>query len=202
MPAVRMWTRLGAAAVDRGWHWLAFHGTDPDVLCNAVCVAPDVDVERMALVAFNCAGVTLPRERGFAAVVFVPGISASAAIWLDAAMPSVRVALDAGDRAGFERELYLAELFAPGSVGALQRIVGHSEASQLSLYDACRRVVSPQPDQPAAVHTPVLVCDDSQESSSNDVRNLCVRLPPQVQTCGRFDAAVVLDWVERTLASA
>src|SRR6202012_5990821 len=128
-----MWGLGGAAAAQRGYHWMTFDGPGqqaalyerglflrPDwehVLTaglRAVTARPDVDASRVAAVGVGQAGYLLPRamthEHRLAAAVLAPGVVDVLEAWTAALPPRLRAVLAGGDTAAFDREMHAALL--------------------------------------------------------------------------------------------
>jgi hypothetical protein len=180
-PTSRTWGLAGAEAHARGYHWMTFDGPGgravwPDhglllrhdweavlaPVADAMIGRPDVDGARMAVVGADLAGFGVARalayEHRFAAAALVPGIVDAARPWLAALVPTVQRALLDGDRDAFDRELHLAELFAPGMTQRLRRATDGFGAPRVPLYDIYQRIrCFALGEEVAQITTPLLV---------------------------------------------
>jgi hypothetical protein len=177
----------GAAAAQHGYHWMTFDAPGQEAalveqqlpsradaeavltpVIDALVARDDVDPVRLAVLGIGEAGYWVPRALAFehrlAAAVADPGVVDVSARWL-ATLPSpLRDLLRRGDRAAFERELHLAELFSP-AIGVAAR-----------LYDALRAFRLG--DEVAQITTPLLITDpDDEPFWPGQSRELFDRLP-------------------------
>ena len=175
------WARAGAAAQAHGYHSMTFDGPGrqaalwrqglvlrPDweavlaPVADAMTARVAVDASRMAVVGFELGafGVTraLAYEHRFAAAVVAPAIADASRSWIDALPAPARVALLEQDRARFDLELHLADLFVPGTSDRLRHAARCFDLSGLALYDLYRRIqtfrLGPEAD---LITTPVIV---------------------------------------------
>jgi dienelactone hydrolase len=216
------WTAGGAAAAERGYHWMTFDGPGqqaarfvqglpprPDweavltPVADAIAARPDVDVGRMAVLGVCQAGYLVPRalafEHRFAAAVADPGVVDVATSWREALPAGLRAALARGDRAAFDRDLHLAELFSPG---AAARLCWDGAGSRYDLFAAYRLG-----DETAAITTPLLVTDsDGERRWPEQARRLFERVqaPKQLVRFAADEAAAVrearvFDWLDAHL---
>ncbi len=139
-------------------------------------------------------------EHRFAAAVAYPGVVDLAAPWSAALPPALRAALARGDRAAFDRDLHLAELFSPD---AAARLCWYGPGSGYELFAAYRLG-----DEVAAIRTPLLVTDsDGERRWPGQAQRLFDRLPAPKELV-RFAAdegvavreARVFDWLDAYLA--
>jgi hypothetical protein len=225
------WTLAGAAAHARGYHWMTFDGPGrqaalcreglvlrPDweavlaPVADAVLARADVDGSRVAIVGSDLAGFGVARglayEQRFVAAVAAPGIVEAARPWLAALPSAARAALHDDDRAAFDRELHLADLFAPRTSVGLRRAAEGFGPPGLPLYDLFRRMRAyTLGDETSRIATPLLVC-----TATGDGDGAAEALWPG-QSCelwerlgapvGRFLEAAgpetILDWLDRHL---
>jgi hypothetical protein len=197
------WTLGGAAAAERGYHWMTFDGPGqqaalfeqgltfrPDweavltPVLDALLARPDVDPDRVAVLGIGQAGFWVPRalafEHRFAAAVVDPGVVDVAAGWT-AALPDAMLAqLRHGDHTGFDRDMHLAELFSP-TTAALLRFRGApyrptNGASRAELFTTVARYRLG--DEVAQITTPLLITDpDGEQFWPGQSRQLFDRLP-------------------------
>jgi hypothetical protein len=192
-PTSQAWILGGAAAAQRGYHWMVFdapgreaalieQGLPPRAdaeavltpIVDALLARDDVDAARLAVIGTGAAGSSVPRALAFehrlAAAVADPGVVDVATRWLAALPAPLRDPLRRGDRAAFERELHLAELFSP------------TPAARRQLQDAARRYDALKAfrlgDEVAAITTPLLITDrDDEPFWPGQSRQLFDRLP-------------------------
>lgn len=185
-PASQAWVLGGAAASERGCHWIAFDGPGPrtalveqrlilrpdgEVLTAVVdllLARDDVDPARVAVIGVGPAGYWVPRalavEHRLAAAVADPGVVELSARWLALLPLPLRERLRDGDRDGFARELHLAELFAPELGDRLRRSgapYGVEGGSAAALYDALGGFRLG--DELRRITTPMLVTESDDE---------------------------------------
>jgi hypothetical protein len=130
-----MWLMGGAAAAERGYHWMTSDGPGqqaalfeqgipfrPDweaVLIPVVDVLvarPDVDPARIALIGVSQAGFWVPRalafEHRFAAAVADPGVVDVSTSWTDHLPKRMTSQLLEGKREGFDRNMRIGEMMS------------------------------------------------------------------------------------------
>src|ERR1700733_13472215 len=138
-----MWAQAGAAAAERGYHWLTFDGPGqqatlfengipfrPDweavltPVFDGILARSDVDPDRVAVIGIGQGGYWVARalafEHRFAAAVVDPGIVDVLTAWTDRLPHAMREQLNDRRQSAFDREVHLAELFAPTSTQALR----------------------------------------------------------------------------------
>jgi hypothetical protein len=220
-----MWAAGGAAAAERGYHWMTFDGPGQEAarfelglafrpdweavltpVADAMAARPDVDAGRMAVIGVGQGGYLVPRaltaERRFAAAVADPGVVDVGAPWRAALPDAARDALARGDRAAFDRELHLTSLFAPATAAwlcACDAAYGRGGYAFFAALAAFRLG-----DEAAAVRTPLLVtASDGERRWPGQARQLFERLPgPKelVQFAGDERPAArearVFDWLD------
>jgi dienelactone hydrolase len=220
------WAAGGAAAAERGYHWMTFDGPGqqaarfvqglpprPDweavltPVADAMAARSDVDSGCMAVLGACQAGYLVPRalafEHRFAAAVADPGVVDLAAAWTAALPPALRAALARGDRAAFDRDLHLAELFSPDIAARLCWYgAPYEPGSRYELFAAYRLG-----DEAAAIRTPLLVTDsDGERRWPGQAQRLFERVQAQKELV-RFAAdegaavreARVFDWLDAYL---
>jgi hypothetical protein len=181
------WVLGGAAAAERGYHWMTFDGPGqqaalfdqripfrPDweaVLTPAVdamIARGDVDARRIAVIGVSQAGYWIPRalafEHRFAAAVADPGVVDVSTCWTEPLPPSMREQLERGERVAFDQEMHLAELFSPAMRATLRsrgEPYGFGADSRFALYRAiCAYRLG---DEVQQITTPLLVTDPEHE---------------------------------------
>lgn len=198
----QMWAEGGAAASERGYHWMTFDGPGqqaafyeqhipfrPDweavltPVLDAMLARPDVDSGRVAVIGISQAGYWVPRALAFehrpAAAVADPGVTDVSASWTRPLPQLMRNQLHEGKRAAFDREMHLAELMSPGTAATLNfrgRPFGVSGTSRFDLYQA---VAAYRLDgEERQVTTPLLITDPEDEQFwPGQSRELYDRLP-------------------------
>jgi len=219
------WALGGAAARDRGYHWMTFDGPGrqaalrrqglvlrPDweavlgPVVQGMAARCDVDESRMAVIGVDHGGYGVARalafERRFAAAVLAPGIGDASRPWLSALPAPARAALLHGDRQWFDRELHLASLFEPELADRLRRLGREYDRSGLPLYDLASRIAAFRLDAEfERIDTPVLVSDAGPDSLwADQAPEIHARLPD----CGRLSCDApgengVSDWLDQFL---
>jgi hypothetical protein len=182
-----MWVQGGAAANERGYHWMTFDGPGqqaalfeqkllfrPDwenVLTPVLDVAlarPDVDPDRVAVIGISQAGYWVTRalcfEHRLAAAVLDPGVLDVSRSWTTLLSEPMRTQLLNHHATAFDREMHLAELFSPATAATLQfrgEPYGLNGGSRYALYQTVSRYrLGDELDQ---ITTPLLVCDPDNE---------------------------------------
>jgi Prolyl oligopeptidase family len=183
----RMWVLGGAAAAERGLHWMTFDGPGqqaalfeqglrfrPDweavltPVADALLTRPDVDPDRVAVIGVGLGGFLMPRalafEHRFAAAVADPGVVDVSTSWTDPLPDELHALLRAGELAAFDREMHLTELFAPGAATLL-----HTRAAPYGLDGGSRAALFKTlagfrlGDEVERIRTPLLVTDADGE---------------------------------------
>jgi len=182
-----MWACAGAAAAERGYHWLTFDGPGqqaslfergmlfrPDwenvlaPVLDAMLARRDVDPDRVAVVGVGQGGYWVTRalafEHRFAAAVVDPGIVDVLTAWTDRLPADILLHLDAGHQSAFDREMHLAALFAPAAAQALHvhgEPYGHNGGSAFRLFTRVAGYrLGGEVDQ---VDTPILIAEAEGE---------------------------------------
>lgn len=182
-----MWAAGGAAASERGYHWMTFDGPGqqaalfdqrirarPDweavltPVLDAMLARPDVDPGRVAVVGVSQAGFCVPRalcfEHRFAAAVADPGVVDVLRSWTSHLPPSMVKQLEAGKQAAFDREMHLVERFSPSTRAALDyrgQPYGIGADTPYDLYQEVKRYVLG--DELAQLQTPLLITAPEEE---------------------------------------
>jgi hypothetical protein len=196
------WVLAGAAASERGYHWMTFDGpgqqaalfeqgipSRPDwehvltPVLNTMLTRDDVDGDRVAIIGVSQGGYWVPRalafEHRFAAAVVDPGVVDISTCWTDPLPSTIRRRLEDNDRAAFDRKLHLAELFSPATTATL-RFRGDpyriDNESRFELYRAVQQYrLAAEVEQ---ITTPMLVTDAAREQFwPGQSRQLFDRLP-------------------------
>lgn len=181
------WARGGAAAAERGYHWLTFDGPgqqatliEQRILCrpdwenvltpvlDAVLARADVDPARVAVIGIGQGGYWVARalafEHRFAAAVLDPGVIDVSAAWLDRLPPALREHLQGRRAWAFDQEMHLAELFRPDDTETLRshgEPYGHTGGSSYRLFAtiAAYRLG----DEVRRIDTPLLITESEGE---------------------------------------
>jgi len=182
-----MWAQAGAAATERGYHWLTFDGPGqqaallehripfrPDweavltPVLDAVLARAEVDPDRVAVVGCGQGGYLVARalafEHRFAAAVVDPGIVDVLTAWTDRLPENMRRQLNDRRQSAFDREMHLAELFTPANTETLRfhgEPYGHNGGSTFRLFltIAGYRLG----DEVGQIDTPLLVTESEGE---------------------------------------
>jgi hypothetical protein len=156
----QMYVEGGAAAAERGYHWMTFDGPGqqaalfeqhlpfrPDweavltPVLDAMLARPDVDASRVAVIGVSQAGYWVPRALAFehrvAAAVADPGVTDVLASWVKSLPQAMRNQLRDGKKAAFDREMHLVELMSKDIAATLRfrgRPYGAESGSHFDLY--------------------------------------------------------------------
>ena len=126
-----MWLEGGAAAAERGYHWMTFDGPGQQAalyeqnipfrhdweavltpVLDAILPRPDVDDEHVALIGVSQGGYWVPRaiafEHRFAAAVADCGVVDVSAGWIRPLPEMMRQQLSDGVRDAFDREMQVS----------------------------------------------------------------------------------------------
>jgi hypothetical protein len=200
-PTSEMWAQAGAAAAERGYHWLTFDGPGqqatlferqipfrPDwekvltPVLDAVLARADVDPDRVAVIGVEQGGYWVTRalafEHRFAAAVVDPGIIDVSAAWIDRLPSAMREHLEHRRQQAFDREIHLAELFWPTGTQTLRfhsEPYGHGGGSDFQLFQT---ITSYRLDlEIQRITTPLLVTEsDGEQYWPRQSRQLYERL--------------------------
>ena len=183
----QMWMFGGAAAGERGYHWMTFDGPGqqaalfeqnipfrPDweavltPVIDAMLAREDIDPEHLAVIGISQAGYWVPRalayEHRFAAAVVDPGVIDVSDSWMAQLPPQMRDLLHRGERDAFDREMHLAELFSPALAATLRfrgQPYGLGGKSRFDLYQTVAHYRLG--DEVAQITTPLLITDPEEE---------------------------------------
>jgi hypothetical protein len=181
------WGHGGAAAGERGYHWLTFEGpgqqsaldeqampSGPDweafltPVLDATLGRAEVDADRVAIIGIGHAGYWVPRALAFehrlAAAVADPGIIDVSTAWLNALPDVMRQQLRDGEGDAFDREMRLAELFSPATAATLRSYAkpfGLGGGSPFEVYEAVRAYRLG--DELQQISTPLLITEPEDE---------------------------------------
>lgn len=207
-----MWLEGGAAAAERGYHWMTFDGPGQQAalyeqhipfrhdweavltpVLDAILPRPDVDEDHVALIGVSQAGYWVPRaiafEHRFAAAVADGGVVDISAGWIKQLPEMVRKQLDDGERDAFDREMHLAESRSPKAKAALDfraKPYGFNGGSRFDLYQA---VASYRlGDEVKDITTPLLITDPDDEQFFPGQPERLYDLVPGTKELIRFSA--------------
>lgn len=198
----QMWVEGGAAAAERGYHWMTFDGPGQQAafyeqhipfrrdweavltpVLDAMLARPDVDSGRVAVIGVSQAGYWVPRALAYehrpAAAVADPGVTDVLASWTRPLPQLMRNQLREGKQAAFDREMHLAERLSPGTAATLAfrgRPFGLDGTSRFDLY---RAVETYRLDgEEKQITTPLLITDpEGEQFWPGQSRELYDRLP-------------------------
>jgi hypothetical protein len=183
----QMWVEGGAAASERGYHWMTFDGPGqqaafyeqrlpfrPDweavltPVLDAMLARPDVDPGRVAVIGVSQGGYWVPRALAFehrpVAAVADPGVTDVLRSWTRPLPELMRNQLRDGKRTAFDREMHLAEVLSPGTAATLAfrgRPFGVAGTSRFDLYRAVAAYRLDGEEQ--QITTPLLITDPEDE---------------------------------------
>ncbi|MBV9334675.1 MAG: alpha/beta hydrolase [Solirubrobacterales bacterium] len=183
----QMWVHGGAAASERGYHWMTFDGPGqqaalfeqeipfrPDweavltPVLDAMLERPDVDPDRVAVIGISQAGYWVPRalafEHRFAAAAVDPGVVDVSSSWLDPLPEVMRKQLREGRQAAFDREMHLVGLLSPNTAATLRfrgKPYGLAGSSIFALYQSVSAYQLNE--EIGQITTPVLITDPEGE---------------------------------------
>jgi hypothetical protein len=198
----QMWLDGGAAAAERGYHWMTFDGPGqqaalfeqgisfrPDweavltPVLDAMVARADVDPDRIAVIGISQAGYWIPRALAFehrpVAAVADPGVVDVATSWTRHLPQAMRNQLRDGKRAAFDREMGVVERLSPGTAGTLRfrsKPYGLGSGSRFDIYKLVETYRLNGEEQQIA--TPLLITDPEDEQFwPGQSRELYERLP-------------------------
>jgi hypothetical protein len=209
----QMWVQGGAAASERGYHWMTFDGPGqqaalfeqgihfrPDweavltPVVDAMLARPDVEPAHLAVIGVSQAGYWVPRalafEHRFAAAVADPGVVDVSTSWVEPLPKHVRGQLEEGKREQFDRDMSLAERFSKRTAALLAFRGEPYGVEGGSRYDLYRKVMEYRlGDEVGQIETPLLVTEpEGEQFWPGQSRALYDRLPGTKQLV-RFTAA-------------
>lgn len=197
----QMWVHGGAAASERGFHWMTFDGPGqqaalfeqglpfrPDweavltPVLDAMLARADVDPERVAVIGISQAGYWVPRalafEHRFAAAVVDPGVVDVSSSWLAPLSEPMRTQFRNGERTEFDREMHLVGLLSPATAATLRfrgKPYGVNGDSIFALYQTVGAYRLGEEIE--RITTPVLITDpDGEQFWPGQSRQLYDRL--------------------------
>jgi hypothetical protein len=183
----QMWLEGGAAAGERGYHWMTFDGPGQQAawfeqgipfrhdweavltpVLDAMLARPDVDPDRVAVIGVSQAGYWVPRALSFehrpAAAVVDPGVTDVLASWTRPLPQVMRNQLRDGKQTAFDRELHMVERLSPATAATLEfrgRPFGVDGGSRFALYQAVAAYRLDGEEQ--QITTPLLITDPEDE---------------------------------------
>lgn len=183
-----MWGHGGAAAGERGYHWMTFDGPGQQYalyeqgipfrhdweavltpVVDAMIARADVDADRMTVIGISQGGFWVPRALAFehrlAAAVADGGVVDISRSWLAPLPPALREQLETGQKDAFDATVRKAEAANPAASAALEfrgRPYGITNGSRYDLYKAVSAYRIG--DEVNDINTPMLICapDDDQ----------------------------------------
>jgi hypothetical protein len=186
-PTSAMWLEGGAAAAERGYHWMTFDGPGQQAalyeqnipfrhdweavltpVLDAILPRPDVDDDRVALIGVSQAGYWVPRaisfEHRFAAAVADGGVVDVSAGWIKQLPEMMRQQLTNGDRDAFDRAMLVAESRSPKGKATLDfraKPYGLERGSRFDLFQAV--AAYRLGGEVENITTPLLITDPDEE---------------------------------------
>jgi hypothetical protein len=182
-----MWVHGGAAAHERGYHWMTFDGPGqqsmlferdipfrPDweavltPVLDAVITRDDVDTDRIAVIGVSQAGYWVPRalafEHRFAAAVVDPGVVDVSTSWTGQLPGALRKELEHHEQAKFDRSMRMGERFSHDTRAVLAfrgAPYGIDSDSRYALYESVMEYRLG--DEVSQITTPLLITDPEGE---------------------------------------
>ena len=209
----QMWVQGGAAASERGYHWMTFDGPGQQALLfeqgvpfrpdweavlmpviDAMVARADVDADRIALIGISQGGFWVPRalafEHRFAAAVADPGVVDVSTSWLEPLPKSLRKELAEGKQEQFDRNMRIGERFDRSATALLTfrgEPYGLHDDSRFRLYETVMEYRLG--DEVAQIDTPLLITDpEGEQFWPGQSQQLFDRLPGEKELV-RFTAA-------------
>jgi Prolyl oligopeptidase family len=197
-----MWAQAGAAATERGYHWLTFDGPGQQAMLlehgipfrpdweavltpvlDALLTRSDVDPDRVAVIGVGRGGYWVARalafEHRFAAAVVDPGIVDVSTAWTDRLPSEMREQLEDRRQSAFDREMHLTELFAPSTTETLRfhgEPYGHNGGSTYRLFSTIAGYHLG--DEVQKIDTPILITEaEGEQLWPGQSRQLYDRVP-------------------------
>jgi Esterase FrsA-like len=198
----QMWVRGGAAAAERGYHWMTFDGPGqqsalieqglparPDWeavlsrVIDAMSARHEVDATRIAVVGVDEGGYWVPRALAFehraVAAVADPGLVDLSARWKWLLPCSMRQLLDSDHDGEFEQQLRIELLFSPTIAATLRELAEPYGPANGSLATSIKAVETYRLERELSdITTPLLVTQSAPNSHwSGQPQRLFDRLP-------------------------
>jgi S-formylglutathione hydrolase FrmB len=209
----QMWVQGGAAASERGYHWMTFDGPGQQAMLfeqrvpfrpdwesvltpvlDAMTPRPDVDADRIAVIGISQGGFWVPRalafEHRFAAAVADPGVVDVSTSWLEPLPGSLRKDLEEGKQEQFDRNMRIGERFSRSTTALLTfrgEPYGLHDDSRYALYETVMRYRLG--DEVEQIDTPLLITEpEGEQFWPGQSQQLFDRLPGPKELV-RFTAA-------------
>jgi hypothetical protein len=207
-----MWGHGGAAAGERGYHWMTFDGPGQQYalfeqgipfrhdweavltpVLDAMLARDDVDPDRIAVIGVSQGGYWVPRALAFehrlAAAVADGGAVDISRAWLEPLPPPLRELLETGRKDAFDAVVRENEAADPAVTATLDfrgRPYGIENGSRYELFKAVSAYRLG--DEVKNITTPMLICDpDDEQFFPGQPEELHDRLPG-VRRLVRFTA--------------
>jgi len=204
-----MWGHGGAAAAERGYHWMTFDGPGQQYalyeqgipfrhdweaaltpVIDTMLEREDVDRKRIAVIGVSQAGFWVPRALAFehrlAAGVADGGAVDVSRPWLAPLPKELRQLLDAGEKDAFDEQMRKAEQVSPAGTATLEfrgRPYGIESGSRYDLFKAV--AAYELGDEVQNITTPMLVLDpDGEQFFPGQPQELYDRLPGEKKLIG------------------
>jgi hypothetical protein len=209
----QMWIQGGAAAGERGYHWMTFDGPGQQAMLfehgvpfrpdweavltpvvDAMASRADVDADRMAVIGVSQAGYWVPRalafEHRFAAAVADPGVVDVSTSWLKPLPGSMRKLLEQGKQREFDRDMHLGEMVSKSTRALLTFRGAPYGVSGDSRYELYETVMAYRlGDEVQRIQTPLLItAPEGEQFWPGQSQELYDRLPGERELV-RFTAA-------------
>jgi hypothetical protein len=182
-----MWVQGGAAASERGYHWMTFDGPGQQAMLfeqgvpfrpdweavlgpvvDAMVARADVDADRIAVIGLSQGGFWVPRalafEHRFVAAVADPGVVDVSASWVEPLPKGMRKQLEEGKREEFDRNMRIGERFSRSTTALLTyrgEPYGLDDDSRFHLYETV--LGYRLGDEVAQIDTPLLITEPEGE---------------------------------------
>jgi hypothetical protein len=186
-PTSAMWVQGGAAASERGYHWMTFDGPGQQEtlfergipfrhdweavltpVVETMVARDDVDPDRIAVIGISQGGYWVPRtlafEHRFAAAVADPGVVDVSTSWIEPLPGHLRKELADGKRESFDKEMRMGERFSRSTRAVLTfrgAPYGLPSDSRFDLYQEVMRYRLD--DEVAQITTPLLITEPEDE---------------------------------------
>jgi Prolyl oligopeptidase family len=209
----QMWAQGGAAASERGYHWMTFDGPGQQAMLfeqgvpfrpdweavltpvfDAIAAREDVDAERIAVIGISQGGFWVPRalafEHRFTAAVADPGVVDVSSSWIEPLPGSLRKELEEGKQEQFDRNMRIGEMFSRSTTALLTfrgEPYGLHDDSRFKLYETVMQYRLG--DEVDRIETPLLITDpEGEQFWPGQSQELYDRLPGPKELV-RFTAA-------------
>jgi hypothetical protein len=183
----QMWVHGGAAAGERGYHWMTFDGPGqqaalmqqdlpfrPDweavltPVVDAMVARADVDARRLAVIGVSQGGYWVPRALAFehrcAAAAVDPGVVDVSSTWMESLPGPLRSEFTQGKKVQFDRNMHIGQLLSPATRATLAFRGAPYGLNGGSSYDLYKKVSAYQlGDEVTQITTPILITDPESE---------------------------------------